>query len=329
MSTYENLHGRRVNVVSSNPSNPGDGEVWYNSTLGQLKGYVLGTAAWASGGSLSTARNSMFTGPIGTQTAGYAAGGNTPGGRSNATEEYDGSSWTTVNTVPVTLSGRGGAGTQTAGLLFGGNPTPASVATTTEYDGTNYSEGGAMNNARGYGPIAGGTQTAAIGGGGYHPPVTNVTVTEYYNGTAWTAQSGANPTTYGGASGGTQSAAWMISGLPPSTPKAAFNWDGSSWTASGTYPSVKVLNMFGGGTQTAGWMCGGSTDPGLKNFTNHYDGTTWASAPTLGTARTGYCQGGTTNLGLIAGGTSTEPSTRTTATEEFTHVVETKTLTTS
>ena len=36
MSTYENLHGRRVNVVSSNPSNPKDGEVWYNSTLGLL-----------------------------------------------------------------------------------------------------------------------------------------------------------------------------------------------------------------------------------------------------------------------------------------------------
>ena len=50
MSTYENLHGTRVNVVSTNPSNPKDGEVWYNSTLGQLKGYVLGTAAWSAGG---------------------------------------------------------------------------------------------------------------------------------------------------------------------------------------------------------------------------------------------------------------------------------------
>ena len=48
MSTYENLHGRRVNVVSSNPSNPKEGEVWYNSTLGLLKGYVLGPATVAS-----------------------------------------------------------------------------------------------------------------------------------------------------------------------------------------------------------------------------------------------------------------------------------------
>ena len=55
MSTYENLYRRRVNVVSSNPSNPKEGEVWYNSTLGQLKGYVLGTGTWSSGGSYPAA----------------------------------------------------------------------------------------------------------------------------------------------------------------------------------------------------------------------------------------------------------------------------------
>ena len=39
MSTYKELYGFRVEVVSSNPSNPLEGEVWYNSTLGQLKGF--------------------------------------------------------------------------------------------------------------------------------------------------------------------------------------------------------------------------------------------------------------------------------------------------
>ena len=329
MSTYENLHGKRVNVVSSNPSNPKDGEVWYNSTLGQLKGYVLGVGAWASGGVLATARGSMFTGPVGSQTAALAAGGYVGPSRSNATEEYNGSSWTTVNTVPVSLSGRGGAGTQAAGLLFGGNPTPATVATTNEYDGTNWTSGGDLNNARGYGPIAGGTQTAAIAGGGYNPPVAHVTVTEYYNGTAWTAQPNANPNNYAGASGGTQDAAWFIgSGAvsPGPANTEAYNWDGSSWTASGNYGTTSVSNCFGGGPQTAGWMCGGDADPGLKNFTNHYDGSSWTTAPNIGTARTGYCQAGTQSLGLIAGGGT--PS-KTTATEEFSQVVETKTLTTS
>jgi hypothetical protein len=266
----------------------------------------------------------MFTGPIGTQTAGYAAGGSIPSGRSNATEEYDGSSWTTVNTVPVSLSSRGGAGTQTAAVLFSGNPNPSTVTTTTEYDGTNYSEGGAMNNSRGYGPIASGTQTAALGGGGYNPSASpgNITVTEYYNGTAWTSQPAANPATYGGASGGTQTATWMLAGIqqPPSPTKAVVEWDGSSWTAGASYGTDHVVNLFGGGPQTAAWMCGGQIYPGsgLRAFTNHYDGTVWATAPSLGTARSGACQGGTQAAGLVAGGISSLPSTRTNVTEEFT-----------
>ena len=285
---------------------------------------VITAAAWASGGSLNTARTSMFTGPIGTQTAGYAAGGSTPGPRSNATEEYNGSSWTTVNTVPVSLSSRGGAGTQTAAVLFSGNPNPSTVTTTTEYDGTNYSEGGAMNNSRGYGPIASGTQTAALGGGGYNPSASpgNITVTEYYNGTAWTSQPAANPATYGGASGGTQSATWMVAGIqqPPSPTKAVVEWDGSSWTAGASYGTDHTVNLFGGGPQTAAWICGGQIYPGtgLRGFTNHYDGTVWATAPNLGTARSGACQGGTQAAGLVAGGISSLPSTRTNVTEEFT-----------
>ena len=181
-----------------------------------------------------------------------------------------------------------------------------------------------MNNSRGYGPIASGTQTAALGGGGYNPSASpgNITVTEYYNGTAWTSQPAANPATYGGASGGTQSATWMVAGIqqPPSPTKAVVEWDGSSWTAGASYGTDHTVNLFGGGPQTAAWICGGQIYPGsgLRGFTNHYDGTVWATAPNLGTSRSGACQGGTQAAGLIAGGTSTEPSTRTTATEEFT-----------
>lgn len=279
---------------------------------------TITAAAWAAGGVLNTARRSMFTGPMGTQTAGLAAGGYVGPARTNATEEYNGSSWTSVNNTTDTLSSRGGAGTQTAGLLFGGNPSPSTVTDTEEYDGTNWTAGGALNNARGYGPIAAGTQTAALCAGGYNPPVAHVTVVEYYNGLAWTAQPNANPNNYAGASGGTQDAAWFI-GLGAVSPgpanTEAYNWDGTSWTASGNYGTTSVANCFGGGTQTAGWMCGGDADPGFKSFTNHYDGTVWSTAPSLGTARSGYGQSGIQSSGLIFGGGT--PS-NTTATEEFT-----------
>ena len=65
--------------------------------------------------------------------------------------------WSSGGNVNEGSFAASGAGTQTAAVLFSGNPNPSTVTTTTEYDGTNYSEGGAMNNSRGYGPIASGT----------------------------------------------------------------------------------------------------------------------------------------------------------------------------
>tara|TARA_R100001594_G_scaffold150259_1_gene210749 strand:+ start:891 stop:2702 length:1812 start_codon:yes stop_codon:yes gene_type:complete len=276
---------------------------------------VVTAGAWASGGNLNTSRREIFTGPVGSQTSGLASGGATgPTGKSNATEEYDGSSWTTVNTVPVSLSSRGGAGTQAAALFFGGNPNPTSVVTTTEYDGTNYSAGGDLNSARGYGPIAAGTQTAALAAGG-HSGSSTVTTTEFYNGTAWTAQPNASPSVYTAASGGTQTAAWFAGGLPAST--EGYNWDGTSWTASGNFTYGPSDNVFGGGPQTAGWLCGGNA-PSVTTTTNHYDGTSFFTAPNMGTARYGYGQAGDSSSSLIFGGAPGPGSAITNATEEFT-----------
>ena len=290
---------------------------------------VVTGAAWASGGNLNTSRREIFTGTVGSQTSGLASGGATgPTGKSNATEEYNGSSWTTVNTVPVSLSSRGGAGTQTAGLLFGGNPNPTSVVTTTEYDGTNYSSGGDLNSARGYGPIAAGTQTAALAAGG-HSGSSTVTTTEFYNGTAWTAQPNASPSVYTAASGGTQTAAWFAGGLPAST--EGYNWDGTSWTASGNFTYGPSDNVFGGGPQTAGWLCGGNA-PSVTTSTNHYDGTNFFTAPNMATARYGYGQAGDSSSSLIFGGAPGPGSAITNATEEFTGETETanvKTFSTS
>ena len=98
MATYENLHGRRVNVVSSNPSNPKEGEVWYNSTLGLLKGYVLGPATVESAGNVNTARTQM--GSTGALTAGLMFGGESPS-ITGATEEFDGSTFSNGGTCQV------------------------------------------------------------------------------------------------------------------------------------------------------------------------------------------------------------------------------------
>jgi hypothetical protein len=70
-------------------------------------------------------------GGAGTQTAALAFGGYTPPTNTTATEEYDGTSWTTspgsLNTARYAL---GGCGIQTAALAFGGGtPGPNSAAT--------------------------------------------------------------------------------------------------------------------------------------------------------------------------------------------------------
>jgi hypothetical protein len=83
---------------------------------------------------LNTARR-FFTG-TGIQTAAVAFGGyiDPLANYTGATEEYDGSTWTSNPTGLNTARGElAGAGTQTAGLAFGG--TPPNTAATEEWLG--------------------------------------------------------------------------------------------------------------------------------------------------------------------------------------------------
>jgi hypothetical protein len=41
MTTFKEIRGTTIEVVSSDPSNPEVGQIWYNSSSGTLKGYVL------------------------------------------------------------------------------------------------------------------------------------------------------------------------------------------------------------------------------------------------------------------------------------------------
>ena len=56
MANYKDIHGTKVEIRDDDPSNPVNGQVWYNS--GTLKGHKLNPAgAWATGGNLNTARD--------------------------------------------------------------------------------------------------------------------------------------------------------------------------------------------------------------------------------------------------------------------------------
>ena len=68
MSTYREIVGKKIKKVSSDPSSGTDGEMWYNSTTGTLRGPAI-VEAWSSGPPINTARGS-FASATASQTAG-------------------------------------------------------------------------------------------------------------------------------------------------------------------------------------------------------------------------------------------------------------------
>src|SRR5210317_1686968 len=129
MTTYKEIKGQSIKSVSTDPTNPGVGEIWYNNTIGVLKGYANIGGAWSSGGSLNTANT--YAG-AGTQTAAVGFVGSN-------TEEYDGSSWTatsSMNTARQAATAQNA--TQTAALAAGGAIGPTIQSVVEEYNGSTW-----------------------------------------------------------------------------------------------------------------------------------------------------------------------------------------------
>src|SRR6056300_87572 len=133
MATYKEIFGTNIEVLASDPSNPVEGQVWYNSTDNVVKGAAATTVgAWATGGNLNTARGDL--GNAGTQTAALAFGGEIAP-ITGATESYNGSSWTEVNDLNTVRYALAGGGTQTSAIGTGGETIPFTNATET-WNGT-------------------------------------------------------------------------------------------------------------------------------------------------------------------------------------------------
>ena len=163
MATYKQIYGTNVEVLASDPSNPVEGQIWYNSTSQTLKGYALVAGSWATSGPLNTART-IFS--VGTQTASLAFAGITSAPAvTGATESYNGTSWTSSpNSMNTARRAVGGAGIQTAALAFGGQTT-VPVGNNETWNGTTWTEVGDLNTGR-FGPGGTGTNTAALAVGG-------------------------------------------------------------------------------------------------------------------------------------------------------------------
>ena len=275
-------------------------------------------AAWASGGNMNTARRAM-SGGAGTATAGLVAGGYITN-FSNATEEYNGSSWSNGGNYPASKYYAMIAGTQTAGLgVGGGDPV---VAETCEYNGSSWTDVGNAPESR---KMMGrsGTQTAALFAGGNDGPNAAVAEAFTYDGSSFTNITDL-PSNRGSGhvSGGSQTASVHAAGSlgPPGYTDTTVEWNGSAWGAGGTHlfsgQSQMNSNNTGGYNNSSAGGYGTSAAPsGVTSVGCTYDGTSWFTTASMSTARQqGSGFGGVDDFVVCAGTTGSA----TNATEEFT-----------
>jgi hypothetical protein len=160
-------------------------------------------------------------GGVGDQTAALAYGGRPPSTPATATESYDGSSWTSVNSMNTGRMEMGYGGSQTIAIAFGGQIPPSSAKTnlTEEWDGSSWTQSSATSAQTAFGAGCG-TQSLALfcllNNG------SNITNTEEYNSNintftaaSWASGGNIGTTRRNMAAGGITSAGIIAGGFGP------------------------------------------------------------------------------------------------------------------
>jgi len=326
MTTYKEIKGTQIEVLASDPSNPVEGQVWYNSTSNVLKGQAVTTAgSWATGGNLNSTRAN--TGGAGTQTSALAFGGlNAPVYGLAVTESYNGSAWTEVADLNTARGQMGGTGSSnTNALSFGGWTLPPFTfyANTETWNGSSWTEVSDLNQARSLGGSAGADNTSALFFGGYfYPPsvspVVRYALTESWNGSSWTEVADLNQARNDFAgSNGTQTSALVYGGdQDPPNYSLTESWNGTSWTEVGDLNAASTAGGGAGADNTSALQFGGNPIPVVGAQTEEWNGTSWTETTDMSTGRSNITGTGTQTSALGFGGNT--PPTTTTATEEWT-----------
>ena len=312
MATYKEIKGTQIEAVATDPSNPVEGQVWYNTTSNVLKGQAAtATGAWATGGNLNTARQLGQSG-AGTRDAALLAGGEPFTGK---TEEYNGASWTEVADLNTARRNNAtiGANTEAALSFAGSTPPDTYVALNEQWNGSSWTEITDLNTAR-RARQGSGTTTAALAFGGGNPKVTN---TETWNGSSWTEVNDLNTARY----------YFAASGYGPNTATLAFGgestlanneeWNGTNWTETGDLNSGRRV-LCGAGISTSALAFGGY-DTASRAFTESWNGSSWTEDADLSVARHELGGTGATNgAAIAAGGYSPAAASATAGSEEWT-----------
>jgi len=321
MTTYKETNGTNIEILSEDPANPVQGQIWYNTDSSTLKGLgYVAAGAWSSGGNLNTARDLL--GGAGSQTSSLVFGGEPFPSVSALTEAYNGSSWTEVNDLNTARFLIGGVGANsTAVLAFGGHP--PYLAVTESWNGTNWTEVNDLNDGRWAMAGNAGIQSAALLFGGSPGEATaSGPNTEVWNGTNWTEVNNLNTARQENAGAGTYTAALSIAGTPsyPTATAIVEQWNGTNWTEIADVNTARnnLGGLKGGGTVTDALVFGGMNraTPAIYDNTEQWNGTAWTEVADLGAARHSLSGSGTSTAALAVGGLTSTANT--VATEEWT-----------
>ena len=128
----------------------------------------------------------------GITTSAFAAGGRAGPAVTAVSQTFDGTSWTTGNSINTARRYGGGnavPGAPTA-IIFGGTTAGASanVANTETFDGTSWAEQADLAAAKGGTVGGGGTNTSGLTFGGFNPSSTALATTEKWNDPVYSAK---------------------------------------------------------------------------------------------------------------------------------------------
>jgi len=252
MTTYKEINGTNIEAVTSDPSNPIEGQIWFNTSSYGVKGRTFIGDSIATGGNYP---QSLYqAGSAGTQTAAIGFGGRQAPSRTAVAAVYNGTSWTTVNSMNSRRSvfqSSFGTSTSAIGVNGQGPPSPPPVFSVNveEWNGSNWSEVGSTNTKRRIMSGCGASGTSGLVSGGLNDAAENQVITETWNGSAWTEVNDLNTARSQSVGAGTVTAAVAANGT------YVESWNGTNWTAITAAP---VSLSIGGGTQTAIIANGGS-----------------------------------------------------------------------
>ena len=311
MATYKEIRGTQIEAVASDPSNPVEGQIWYNTTSNVLKGEAAtATGSWATATAMGTARWGGGGSSVSPQSDALMATGISTAN----TESWNGSSWTELNNVNEGRYGVWGTGTSTSMIFFGGNvpgssPTADGDRATTElWNGTNWTEVNDMASVKRYPGGAGSSSTNSLSFGSYNG-TDKIATTETWNGTNWTEVNDLNTAKSSICGiGAANTAALCVGGNVGNSPNVNGSaetelWNGTNWTEVNDLNSARRDNG-GAGTNTLGLTFGGLKPPGTWfGATEAWNGTNWTEDGDLNTAReiTGLASG-TSTAALACGG---------------------------